>query len=98
MSLQKKINKLKREPKLFFKDMFLKRYIPLKNKLKSITPKKRYGYCKYAIVSAVYNVEKYLDDYFKSIINQRLDFKHNIHIILVDEEEFFNSHTYTKGY
>lgn len=98
MSLQKKINKLKREPKLFFKDMFLKRYIPLKNKLKSITPKKRYGYCKYAIVSAVYNVEKYLDDYFKSIINQRLDFKNNIHIICVDDGSSDNSAKIIKHY
>lgn len=98
MSLQKKINKLKREPKLFFKDMFLKRYIPLKNKLKSITPKKKYGYCKYAIVSAVYNVEKYLDDYFKSIINQRLDFKNNIHIILVDDGSIDNSANIIKKY
>lgn len=98
MSLQKKINKLKREPKLFFKDMFLKRYIPLKNKVKSATPKKKYGYCKYAIVSAVYNVEKYLDDYFKSIINQRLDFKNNIHIILVDDGSIDNSANIIKNY
>ncbi|WP_141031753.1 glycosyltransferase family A protein, partial [Campylobacter sp. P0085] len=98
MSLQKKINKLKREPKLFFKDMFLKRYIPLKNKVKSATPKKKYGYCKYAIVSAIYNVEKYLDDYFKSIINQRLDFKNNIHIILVDDGSIDNSANIIKKY
>uniref|UniRef100_UPI00112FA9ED glycosyltransferase family A protein n=1 Tax=Campylobacter devanensis TaxID=3161138 RepID=UPI00112FA9ED len=98
MSLQKKINKLKREPKLFFKDMFLKRYIPLKNKVKSVTPKKKYGYCKYAIVSAIYNVEKYLDDYFKSIINQRLDFKNNIHIILIDDGSIDNSANIIKKY
>uniref|UniRef100_UPI00113002F7 glycosyltransferase family A protein n=1 Tax=Campylobacter devanensis TaxID=3161138 RepID=UPI00113002F7 len=98
MSLQKKINKLKREPKLFFKDMFLKRYIPLKNKVESATPKKKYGYCKYAIVSAVYNVEKYLDDYFKSIINQRLDFKNNIHIICVDDGSSDNSAKIIKHY
>ena len=59
MSLQKKINKLQRDPKLFFKDMFLKKYIPIKNKAKTITPKKKNGYSKYVIVSAVYNVENY---------------------------------------
>ncbi|ECR2421964.1 glycosyltransferase, partial [Campylobacter coli] len=32
-----------------------------------------------------YNVEKYLEDYFKSIINQRLDFQNNIFLILVDD-------------
>lgn len=98
MSLQKKINKLQRDPKLFFKDMFLKKYIPIKNKAKTITPKKNNGYSKYVIVSAVYNVEKYLNDYFNSIINQRLDFKNNIHIICVDDGSSDNSAKIIKHY
>lgn len=98
MSLQKKINKLQRDPKLFFKDMFLKKYIPIKNKAKTITPKKKNGYSKYVIVSAVYNVEKYLNDYFNSIINQRLDFKNNIHIICVDDGSSDNSAKIIKNY
>ncbi len=98
MSLQKKINKLQRDPKLFFKDMFLKKYIPIKNKAKTITPKKKNGYSKYVIVSAVYNVEKYLNDYFNSIINQRLDFKNNIHIICVDDGSSDNSAKIIKHY
>ena len=98
MSLQKKINKLQRDPKLFFKDMFLKKYIPIKNKAKTITPKKNNGYSKYVIVSAVYNVEKYLNDYFNSIINQRLDFKNNIHIICVDDGSSDNSAKIIKNY
>ena len=98
MSLQKKINKLQRDPKLFFKDMFLKKYIPIKNKAKAITPKKKNGYSKYVIVSAVYNVEKYLNDYFNSIINQRLDFKNNIHIICVDDGSSDNSAKIIKYY
>lgn len=98
MSLQKKINKLQRDPKLFFKDMFLKKYIPIKNKAKAITPKKKNGYSKYVIVSAVYNVEKYLNDYFNSIINQRLDFKNNIHIICVDDGSSDNSAKIIKHY
>nr|WP_279176958.1 CDP-glycerol glycerophosphotransferase family protein [Campylobacter insulaenigrae] len=40
---------------------------------------------KYIIVSAVYNVEKYLNDFFKSIIKQRVDFENNIFMILVDD-------------
>ncbi len=63
----KKLEKLIRDPKLFFQDAFKKRLIPLGNALKKYKPKKREGYSKYVIVSAVYNVEKYLDDYFKSI-------------------------------
>lgn len=98
MSLQKKINKLQRDPKLFFKDMFLKKYIPIKSKVKAAAPKKKNGYSKYAIVSAVYNVEKYLNDYFNSIINQRLDFKNNIHIICVDDGSSDDSAKIIKHY
>ena len=74
----RKLRKLRNDPKLFFQDAFKKRLIPLGNALKKYKPKKYKGYSKYVIVSAVYNVEKYLDDYFKSIINQRLDFKNCI--------------------
>ncbi|WPN45651.1 CDP-glycerol glycerophosphotransferase family protein [Pseudomonas sp. P8_241] len=40
---------------------------------------------KYSIVSAVYNIARYLDTYFSSIINQTIDFKESIEIILVDD-------------
>ncbi|EAK5229609.1 glycosyltransferase [Campylobacter jejuni] len=96
--LLKKLFKLKSNPKLFFKDFFLNRIRDLKNILKKITPKKFYGFSNYAIVSAVYNVEKYLDDYFKSIINQRLDFKNNIIVILIDDGSTDNSAQIIKQY
>ncbi|EOH4508441.1 glycosyltransferase family A protein, partial [Campylobacter jejuni] len=47
---------------------------------------------------AVYNVEKYLDDFFKSIINQKLDFKSNIHLICVDDGSTDNSANIIKKY
>ncbi|WP_072240330.1 glycosyltransferase [Campylobacter coli] len=78
MSIFKKAKKLFKTPKLFFKDAIEKR-------------KKYKGFSQYVIISAVYNVEKYLDDYFKSIINQRLDFKKNIFMILVDDGSTDNS-------
>lgn len=77
----RKIRKLLREPKLFFKDMYAKRSVSLKKYI----PFKRDGNNKYTIVSAVYNVEKYLNDYFNSIIKQSLDFKKHIQIILIDD-------------
>lgn len=94
----RKLRKLRNDPKLFFQDAFEKRLIPLGNALKKYKPKKREGYSKYVIVSAVYNVEKYLDDYFKSIINQRLDFKKNIHIVCVDDGSTDNSAKIIKSY
>ncbi|EOK1059916.1 glycosyltransferase family A protein, partial [Campylobacter jejuni] len=70
----------------------------LQNFLKQFKPKKYKAYNKYVIVSAVYNVEKYLDDFFKSIINQRLDFKNNIHLICVDDGSTDNSANIIKKY
>ncbi|PZT47649.1 capsular biosynthesis protein [Helicobacter valdiviensis] len=94
----RKIEKLLREPRLFFEDMALKRIVPTKTITGKIIPKKYKGFHKYAIVSAVYNVEKYLEDYFKSIINQRLDFKNNIFLILVDDGSIDNSANIIRKY
>lgn len=80
-SFSRKYRKLKNNPKLFFKDMWNKQI----RKIKQHSPVKYTGKFQYTIVSAVYNVEKYLNDYFKSIVNQSLDFKKHIHIICVDD-------------
>lgn len=53
----------------------VKRYLPIK----------RAGKNQYTVVAAVYNVEKYLDDFFSSLTKQRLNFKKHIQIILVDD-------------
>lgn len=94
----RKMRKLRNNPKLFFQDAIKKRTIPLANALKKYRPKKYRGYSKYVIVSAVYNVEKYLDDYFKSIIHQRLDFKNNLHIICIDDGSTDSSAEIIKNY
>ncbi|MGL5759072.1 CDP-glycerol glycerophosphotransferase family protein [Plesiomonas sp.] len=85
--LNKKIRKLVRNPNLFFSDMALKQ----SRNLSRFKVKKKQGHYQYTVVSAVYNVEKYLDDYFKSMIKQRLSFKNNIHLILVDDGSTDNS-------
>ncbi|KGI55462.1 glycosyltransferase [Campylobacter sp. MIT 97-5078] len=87
----KKLKKLRENPKAFFGDALKKRIFPIQIFLKRFKPKKYKAYQKYVIVSAVYNVEKYLDDYFRSIIKQRLDFKKNIIIICVDDGSSDNS-------
>ncbi|HEB9312611.1 TPA: glycosyltransferase family 2 protein [Campylobacter coli] len=95
---QRKLQKFKKNPKLFFKDAIKKRILSLSDASKRCLPKEYKAFTKYAIISAVYNVEKYLDDYFKSIINQRLDFKNNIFIILVDDGSTDNSAQIIKKY
>lgn len=77
----KKLKKLARNPHLFFSDMLKKQ----NKKINNICAKKIEGHHQYTVVSAVFNVGRYLDDYFKSLVNQKLDFKKSIHIILVDD-------------
>ncbi|EAJ9515787.1 glycosyltransferase [Campylobacter coli] len=95
---QRKLQKLKTNPKLFFKDAIEKKVFQLSNVYSKYLPKKHKGFTQYTIISAVYNVEKYLDDYFNSIINQRLDFKKNIFMILVDDGSNDNSANIIKKY
>ncbi|UKH17062.1 CDP-glycerol glycerophosphotransferase family protein [Actinobacillus pleuropneumoniae] len=79
--VKRKFRKLLRDPKLFFSDMYLKH----NSKLKKFDTRKHTSQYQYAIISAVYNAEKYLNDYFHSIVNQSLDFEKHIHIICVDD-------------
>jgi len=85
--LNRKIRKLLRDPKLFINDFKKNRITKLNN---SMQPKE-VGYFTYSVVSAVYNSEKYLDDFFKSFIRQSLKFKNNIHLIMVDDGSTDNS-------
>ena len=79
--IKRKWAKLKRDPKLFFEDMFIKHI----NFFKKYFSVKYLGQNQFTVVSAVYNVEKYLDEYFDSIVKQSLNFKKHIQIILVDD-------------
>lgn len=79
--LQRRLNKLKRDPIGFIEGSYAKR----KDQVRKYLPIKYDGKYHYTVVSAVYNSEKYLDDYFESIVNQTLNFKKYIQLILVDD-------------
>lgn len=79
--LNRRINKLKRDPKGFMKASYEKRSVQIRDSL----PIKYNSNNNFSIVTAVYNSEKYLDDYFKSIIKQSLNFQKYINIICVDD-------------
>jgi glycosyltransferase involved in cell wall biosynthesis len=53
--------------------------------VKNIFCKKKNVFYKYSVVSACYNVEPYLNDFFKSIVNQSISFEDNIYLIMVDD-------------
>ncbi|MDI7658897.1 CDP-glycerol glycerophosphotransferase family protein [Cronobacter universalis] len=82
-----KLRKLVRDPKLFFSDMAANQA----RKLAKFRFKKEDGQYNYTVVSAVYNVSAFLDDYFQSFVNQRLNFKKHIQLILVDDGSTDNS-------
>lgn len=77
----RKIRKLLRDPGLFCKDFKVK----VARKIKKTKPKTISGKYRYAVVSAVHNVEKYLDEFLGSLVAQKLDFRKNISLILVDD-------------
>ncbi len=83
----RKFGKLFRTPKKFFQDFFLKRSLKiLPFGLFSLSLRE-----KYSVVTAIYNSDKYLDSYFKSIVNQTVGFKKNIQLICVDDGSTDNS-------
>lgn len=86
--MNKKFKKLLRDPKLFFADMMFKRR-QKKHNLKSSQPIK--GKHTFVIICPTFNVEKYIEDFFKSVQNQTLSFENNIHIIFVDDNSTDNS-------
>ena len=78
---KRKIRKLMRDPKLFFADMAIKR----RHNIDVLKPKGIDGHYQYTVISAVYNVGRYLDEYIESVTRQHLDFKKHLYLILVDD-------------
>jgi|26BtaG_2_1085354.scaffolds.fasta_scaffold00728_2 glycosyltransferase involved in cell wall biosynthesis len=90
----RRIKKIRREPKDFFKSSIKKRSLQLREKL----PIKYKGENYFTVVSAVYNVENYLEDYLKSLTNQSLSFNKHIHLILIDDGSTDNSASIIKNW
>lgn len=85
---KKGLYKLVTKPHTFLKDYIAKK----RYKFEYLIPRQRViGKYQYTIVSAVYNVESYLDEYFKSIVYQLLEFERHIFLILVDDGSTDNS-------
>lgn len=85
--LYRKMRKLKKNPKVFIEDSLKKR----KSQISKLIPQKKESENSFTIISAVYNVEKYLNDYFESLINQTIEFESSIQLILVDDGSTDNS-------
>lgn len=60
-------------------------------KLKSRSNKVMFSTVDFVVITACYNVEKYVNQMINSIVNQSLDFKNNIKLILVDDSSTDNT-------
>ena len=52
----------------------------------------------FSVIMTIFNIEKYLEEAIESVINQTLDFKKNIEIILVNDGSPDNSHIICEKY
>lgn len=99
VTMNKIYNKFKRDRKSAWNLIFSEFYSDFKyyyTKSSKYLPIKYTGKHSFTIVSACYNVEKYLDDYFSSIVGQSLNFKKQIQIICVDDGSSDNTATIIK--
>ncbi|MCG3858907.1 CDP-glycerol glycerophosphotransferase family protein [Psychrobacter sp. Ps2] len=83
----RRLRKLRNDP-IGFIDGSIRKRVP---QIKSKIPIKHTGSNQFVVVSAVYNVESYIEEYFRSLVNQSLSFKKNITLILVDDGSTDNS-------
>ncbi|KXV15502.1 hypothetical protein CR51_03230 [Caballeronia megalochromosomata] len=85
----KKFRKLRRDPGKFIDDFIENRkrqFAGLRGKPKtSLKAGSVKSARRYSVVSAVYNVAPYLDEYFSSLIAQTLDFRACIELVMVDD-------------
>lgn len=85
MSRFKKLRKLRENPRRFVYDAVLKRRPDVAAHMARRTPElKRPCRHRFSVVSAVYNVERYLEDFFRSMDQQTVSLDH-IELILVDD-------------
>lgn len=81
--MNRKLTKLRKTPRLFFRDMAAKRTRFIVKRLPRFRTIR--GRRRYSVVAAVYGVEGYLDDFFRSMVRQSLRFDDHIELIMVDD-------------
>lgn len=81
--MNRKLRKLINDPYLFTRDMVTNRVTDVKRRLPRL--RWRRGARRYSVVAAVYGVEKYLEEFFRSMVRQTLSFENHIQLIMVDD-------------
>ncbi|MBN1611667.1 MAG: glycosyltransferase [Polyangiaceae bacterium] len=84
-TLRRKLRKLVTRPGEFFVDAFRKRLPALPMPRLAKAKKQLRGRYSYSVVAAVHGVEPYLNEFFRSLEAQTLDFAGNIEVIAVDD-------------
>ena len=84
----RKFKKLLNTPSLFIRDSLINKAHFIYDAYSKLTNKnanKNTVDLNVTVVSACYNVAKYLDQYFKSMVHQTIGFKQHIYLIMVDD-------------
>lgn len=84
----RKFKKLLNTPSLFIRDSLINKAPFIYDAYSKLTNKnanKNTVDLNVTVVSACYNVAKYLDKYFKSMVHQTIGFKQHIYLIMVDD-------------
>ncbi|MDQ3032694.1 MAG: CDP-glycerol glycerophosphotransferase family protein [Myxococcota bacterium] len=81
--MNRKLRKLLTNPLMFGRDAVSNRVDDVKRRLPRVH--KRRSAHRYSVVAAVYGVEKYLEEFFRSMVRQSLDFERHIQLIMVDD-------------
>ncbi len=87
---RRKLRKLRRDPRLYFEDALRNRagvVTDLAIRVATRLPVRGFipGRRRYSVVSAVYQVEPYLDRFFESLVGQTLSFADHLELIMVDD-------------
>lgn len=83
--MNKKIRKLLNNPQLFIADAAKNQFRKLRPGAVPIGARQKSTGIRYSVISAVYGVEQYLEQYFTSMVKQTMDFKSSVELIMVDD-------------
>lgn len=83
--MNRKLKKLLNNPQMFIADAAKNRFRKLRPGVASVSARQNLHGIRYSVISAVYGVEQYLEQYFTSMVKQTMDFRNSVELIMVDD-------------
>ncbi|MFS0754943.1 CDP-glycerol glycerophosphotransferase family protein [Noviherbaspirillum sp. 1P10PC] len=83
--MNKKLRKLISNPQLFVVDAAKNRFRKFRSDSAPAREREKSTGIRYSVISAVYGVEQYLEQYFNSMVKQTMNFNESVELIMVDD-------------